>query len=568
MFARGSQRIEGTGRRWKPRLILAMALTMVLTAASVATLVIVQGYPEIRQSHLERAKVEALTAFRSAVDPGIYPTLVELLELGTYVTTVSPIRGGAFFDSIGEYKGHFGTRPLLTWRAAKLDEIDSAFVSNGAAMEMFVDGSDIGVPYGVALQFDLANAWAGIDRDVARAVTEAAAIASALAAALTIMLSAMVILPLNRMDTAIRHALDDPKGAVSNALNWRRKDEFGLVSRGVDQLFYVLSNTFEEDLGNALAIQAHAPFGLVIYNADHSVAGANRAALAFFGVSTPKEIGEFDPAFLRRAADGDRTAEPIAVADLLRVGRVLETGQILRGEDWVPAQIGGAVIRRPNGKVRRYFFMFSDLTDLDAQIAEARAERDALRRDLALEQQQSLQQRHLLDACISVIEEEAPLRPRERARPVMPAQIVNKWYADALRGGFMKPESLRHSRLPPLRIDAAHAEKLFSHALFSVHQRSAAKAPRILVRGNVTDDGRPVYVITEITGDTEDLTAMRAVHSANASIYVTALNRSLVACGGRLLSSIGASNENAVVFDLPPAGIRTSGKTPERRRAA
>lgn len=561
-------RTEKSGRIFVSRIVVAIAVTILLTCLGVASITVNQSYREIRSAHLDRARAHAITAFRAAVDPEFYPTLPQLIDFGNHLVAISPVTGGAYYDAVGDYEAHFGRRPTLTWHTAKLDRMSRVFVDDGNQMEIFVDPNEIGIRHGVALRFDLTDTWAAIDAELARKVTAILATSLASAATLTLLLSAIVLLPISRLQAAVHNVLDDPKDATAHSLNMTRRDEIGQLARGIDQLFYVLSNTFEEDLGNALAIQAHVPYPLVIYSAGGAVEDANFAALDFFGVEKPRQIPKHDEKVLR--FDG----KPQAVAASLERGQICDYGDVLGAEGWVPCLIGGDVIRRQNGSVRRYFLVLADLSVAHAQLREAQGERRAALEDVTRLRQRTRELRHLLDACLAIIEGGATLDDKGPVRSAMPDRVVNAWYRDAIAHGQMMPRSLRHSVLPPIEVHQNLAERLFANALSAVHGRSGVDHPRILVSARMRDDGIPVFTVSEIVEDASQEAKIGSGDISNANLYLAAFTNLLKVSKGRLVRLAGPNGENTLVFQLPPGQAEAypfampARRTPEPPRAA
>ncbi|MCB1490652.1 MAG: PAS domain-containing protein [Rhodobiaceae bacterium] len=541
---------EKARRTFVSRIVVSIAATILLTCSAISGLSIYQAYPSLRDAHFDRARANMVLAFKAAVDSKTYPTLPQLVEYGDHLVEVTTITGGAYFDSVGEYRGRFGHKPLLTWQKAKLDQIERAFVDDNKQMEIFIDPSEIGIDYGIALRFEIKDIWKAIDAELARKITTVLAVTLATTVSLTLLITVIVLVPVNRMRSAVAHTLDDPKDAQSFSLRMRRRDELGQLGRGIDQLFYVLSHTFEEDLGNALAIQAHIPNPLVIYGADGEVEDANPAALAFFDVTNPTEIEPVAHQEVR--IDGS----DLTLREFLERGQGLEYGDFHSGDDWVPCRIGGGIIRRQNGAVRRYFAILTDLTFAQTQMTELKIERDTAQENAGVWASRNRELRDLLDACMAIVENGKVPDTGKQRPSTLPERVINTWYRDAIRTGRMEPRSLRHSVLPPIGVDHGPAKRIFNHVLSAVHARSERDHPKILVTAREKPNGTVEFTIGEVLHDASSEAPMSKTGKTGASIYMAAFTNLLDGIGGRLVRLTGSRGENTLVFRLPASRVR------------
>lgn len=536
------------------RIAITIALTVLIVSGSTAGYTLYNSYGEIRDRGLAHAHHHAILSFRAAVDPSIYPTRDQLLENGRHLVRMGQLQGGAFFDSVGEMKGSFGEKPLLTWQRSKLNKIGRVLVDDGRSMEVFVDPHVVDIDFSVALKFDIADTWAAIDQEVARIMVYGLSVSLAVTAAITILLSYLVLYPLHRVQRAVQLTLDEPKDAITHSLKWRREDEVGVFTRNLDRLFYVLSNTFREDLGNALAIQAHTPHGLIIYAPDGQIDDANPAALEFFEAETPDEINEMDQEFLR--IDG----EVRTVYQVMEAGQTCVQGEILKDGEWLPTLIAGDMIRRSDGRARRYFLLFSDLMFAQLQIDEAIAARDQSIDEIMVQKKQVRSLRGLLDACLAIIENGAPAAKTGRSYTFLPGHAVNAWYREALVHDEMKEDSVRYPLLPQVNVEQELAMRLFSNALSVVQSRSMGNYPNILVTAEERSDQKLVFKITETANSGSDMTTARGLANTNSALYLLAFKNLLRSAKGKMILSAGTDGANVLSFELQAAdGFSLSG---------
>jgi len=505
------------------------------------------SYRAIVAEHVAELRTETVTAFRSAVDKDLYPTLAQLLERGEHLTEVSPILGGAYINGVGELVGRFGERPALTWRMAKLERTESLMTPSGAAMDFFIRPSEIELPQSAILRVDLSDTWVAVSTELARKFTVLLGPMLAGGFLIAFAISSLLLVPLMRMRRSIDFVLDDPANAIQYALRKTRRDEVGRVSRAIDKLYFVLSNTFEEDLGNALAVQARSPICTILFDENGVIIEANDAALTTLGVSDPDDIAALDGRFLQ--VGGEDTTPMAAIEN----GPFLERGAIRLGggaERWLPVLIGGNGIRRPDGTIRRFFINFAPLADFYAQIDEANDKVDKMEAALLKQRGYSLEVRELLEASLAMLGANAQDKTVETERSIMPDRLIGAWYRKCVDNGLMSAKSLRHGYLPPVVMPEAVATRIFEYALALVRGRSPYQEPCILITAQSGGVGRFVFTFSEvITDNREDLNS--DVPREFYTVFSGALNKVVTAGGGSVVGMRGPNRQNQLQIELP-----------------
>ena len=471
------------------RVALVVFVTVVVLDAMVAVPVFISHTNEFVTDQATEAQV----LFAAAVDTTRYPSIETLTLIGENLVRSTKVAGGIVLSGAGEDRAVFGTAPSLTWEDARLDGEVTRFDTETGEFDVFISPEHTQLPYGLILRLDVSKDWALMRQHELKLVIMQFVVAVVLSVLTALVVGTQVVRPLRTVRKAIDFALNAPEETSGLRTGVSRNDEIGELARSVDQLLFLTSTTFTDELAAALAILETSPHGIVTLSEQDHFVSANAAALKLFGERAFAGLLKRDPASLFRSG-----SETVTGVELAARGHLLGPGEILNKDGDFPCLIAGNTVNRSDGSVLRRYLIFVDMRDLVDQVRN-----EVLRRETAEQEVERLSGdlrllRRMFDACLVITELDGGATNRSNAVTVQPEMMVDAWKARLKADGFAVPANVEPGDLPPVLGDPAELRRLFDTALEVVRLRSLSKDPHISISGRMDKGGALDIVILEI----------------------------------------------------------------------
>jgi len=470
------------------RVALIVFATVVVLDAFVAVPVYIGHTNEFIADQASEAKV----LFAAAVDTTRYPSIEALTLIGENLVRSTKVAGGIVISGAGEDRAAFGTVPSLTWADARLDGEVTRFDKETGEFDVFISPEHTQLPYGLILRLDVAKDWAHMRQHELQLVVLLLVVAVVLSVLTAVVVANQVVRPLDKVRKAVDFALNAPEETGGLRTGVSRNDEIGELARSVDQLLFLTSTTFTDELAAALAILETSPHGIVTLSEQDHFVSANAAALKLFGERDFDGLLKRDPASLFRFGD-----ETVTGVELAARGRVLGPGEILSDSGDFPCLIAGDTVTRSDDSVLRRFLIFVDMRDLVEQVRNEVRRREAAESEVERLSGDLRLLRRMFDACLVITELDSGATNRSNAVTVQPNMMVDAWKGRLEADGFSVPTKVEHGDLPPILGDPAELRRLFDTALEVVRLRSLSKDPHISIAGRM-DNGFLDVVVQEI----------------------------------------------------------------------
>ncbi len=518
-----------------------VALVVFLVVILLDAVVTVPVYLTEKESFVRDRTVEALALFSAAVDPTIYPSIETLTRIGDNLVRSTKVDGGVIISGAGEDRAVFGIAPSLTWAEARLGGETSRFDSAAGTFDIFISPERSQLPYGVILRLGVGPDWQALTGNLLEQALLLFAVAIVLSMLTSLIVANQVVRPVETVLKAIEFALDTPEESANFHTGISRNDEIGALARAVDQLIFLTSTTFADDLAAAVSILDMSPHGILTFSEQGHLMSANRAALSLFGERTFEGLLNRDPKSLFRF--GDETVDCIQFAGR---GRVLGPGEILHDPEDFPCLVAGDTVKRSDGTVLRRFLIFVDMRDLVEQVRNEVRRREAaesmvkqLNGDIRL-------MRRLFDACLVVTDLDGGTEGRSNAVTLQPRGMIDAWMERLKADGETMPANVEIGELPPVVGNPAELRRLFDTVLEVVRLRSAAPAPGLSIVGFNGGDTVSI-VVREVAADGGDA----AISSdTDVAILLGAAGTLCRRQQGSLVAMKGKDEANQIAFRL------------------
>ncbi|WP_436644083.1 PAS domain-containing protein [Microbaculum sp. FT89] len=518
-----------------------VALVVFLAAILLNAAVTVFFYHTERNGFVHERSAEALSLFAAAVDPTAYPGIEALTEMGENLVRNTKVDGGVVISGAGEDRAVFGTVPGLTWAEARLSGEVVRFSPATGMFDIFISPEQSRLPYGVILRLNVAEDWQKLSASLFKQAMLLLAVAVVLSVLTVLIVANQVVRPLATIREVVDLTLNAPEdsGAVRTGIS--RSDEIGTLARAVDQLLFLTSTTFTDELAAAVTILEKSPHGILTFSEQGHLISANQAALSLFGERNFTGLLNRDPTSLFRF--GDEAVDCVAFASR---GATLGPGEILQEAGNFPCLIAGDTINRADGTVLRRFLIFVDMRDVVDQVrAEVHRREAAEGRVRELASDLRLMRRNF-DACLVITEMDStgPVRPNPVT--LQPRALIETWSERLAADGEPAPARLEIGDLPPVKGVPADLRRLFDTALEVVRLRSGAPDIRVAISG--AGDGADVEIVfREIT---ETGTDVEIASDVDMAILLGALGVLCRRQGGALMAMTGEDGTNQLAIRL------------------
>lgn len=467
----------------------AVFVAVVILEAAVTVPIYLQ---EKRDFDRQRS-AEALALFTSAVDPARFPSVEALSKSGEGLVNSSKIAGGAVISGAGEERSIFGQMPALTWADARLNGESTRFSSATGAFDVFLSPEDTKLPYGVILRLDATEDWNRLSRHLVDWILMSLLVAAAASTVAALIVAREVARPLHTIHSAVEFTLNNPEDAEGTRTGVSRNDEIGSLARAIDQLLFLTSSTFADELAAAVSILEKAPHAILTFSEHGHLVSANPAALRLFGETSFASLLRRDPESLFRY--GGKTISAAGLADR---GGVLGPGEILNATGDFPCLIAGDTVKRADGTILRRFLMFVDMRDLVDGVRNEVRRRESGDREVRRLNGELQLLRQMFEACLVVTGLDGNEADRANEVTVIPQGLVEAWRSRLAKEGHAI-DRIGVSDLPPVIGDSSALRRLFDIALEIVRLRSRSDNPRIVVSG-VARNGTATFAISETDG--------------------------------------------------------------------
>lgn len=528
------------------RLAHYLGITVYGTVLAVCLATIIYRHAGTVEEHFAEQRQETAEVFRAAVDDRRFPMLPELIENGEHLIRIGAVKGGVYVNSIGEDQGRFGEQPELNWRDATLEQLSERLSPDRQHFDIYLRPEETVLQYGVILRVDAGPIWQSIWSHTRHEFIIGLIVGLVCAVSISVTVMLMVLGPLHKITASVLSAANDPGRAERMLTNIRQKDELGYLSGAVDELLLLVNHLFNEDLANALGIIDSLPEAALIYSGEGELLEANQAAYALFDFESRDDFTEMHNRFLRI----DGTVVP--VRDAVSDGLELTEAEVLLGDNWIPALIGGGAVRRHDGTLKRFFVTMSDLRPIAAEmekLTNRKNESDAAFKDQLLRAEEL---RQMLDACRTLMElSDDTEKPAARMRSILPDRAIAKWLEQAIASGQMSHDGVRHGFLPPITSDDLSVERIFKSALTVVRGRSGRGAPKIVVSAKPASDKLCIFTIAEVASFEGRPRPCAPQREMDTSLHLGVLAKVLSGMSGRITSPASNGSENVVSFVLP-----------------
>lgn len=536
------------------RVALVVFLAVIVLNAAVTIFV----YHTDRNDFVRERTAEALSLFAAAVDSTAYPGIEALTRMGENLVRNTKVDGGVVISGAGEDRAVFGTVPGLTWAEARLNGEVVRFSPATGAFDIFISPEQSRLPYGVILRLNAAEDWRKLSANLFQQAMLLLAVAVVLSVLTALIVANQVVRPVATIRKVVDLTLNAPEdsGAVRTGIS--RTDEIGALARAVDQLLFLTSTTFTDELAAAVTILETSPHGILTFSEQGHLISANQAALALFGERNFTGLLNRDPTSLFRFGD-----EAVDCVEFAGRGRMLGPGEILQEPENFPCLVAGDTVNRADGTVLRRFLIFVDMRDLVDQVrAEVHRREAAERRVTDLVSDLRLMRRNF-DACLVITEMDDTGTARPSPVTLQPRGLIDTWMERLAADGEPVPAGLEIGDLPPVKGVPADLRRLFDTALEVVRRRSGAADARIAI--SATGGGDDVAIVfREITEDGADVEIASDVDMA---ILLGALGVLCRRQGGALMAMTGKDGTNQLAIRLK-VDLTVASEVPAESEAA
>jgi PAS domain-containing protein len=519
-----------------------VALVVFAAVIVLDAIVMIPVYLTEKEDFLVERALEARSLFTAGVDASRYPSIDTLVEVGENLVRNTKVEGGVLISGAGEDRAVFGAVPSLTWAEARLDGKLVLFDSDDGKFDIFISPEETQLPYGLILRLDVAEDWAKLTGHITEQLVLALVVAIVLSILTSLIVANQVVRPLGTIRKTIDVALNAPEEAGSIHTGVSRNDEIGVLAQAVDQLLFLTSTTFSDDLAAAVTILETAQHGILTFSEQGHLISANKAALSLFGESRFEDLLNRDPTSLFRFGD-----ETVDCNEFAGRGRVLGPGEILRdsGEDF-PCLVAGDTVMRADGSVLRRFLIFVDMRALVEQVRSEVHRRETAEREVKKLASDLRLMRRMFDACLVITELGAAGDKRKRSVTLQPRGLVDAWMERLATVGEPPPDHVDIGELPPVIGDPAELRQLFDTALEVVRLRSSSPNPRISITG-ASSGSDVTVVIRECDEKNADLTISKDV---DVALLFGALGVLCRRQDGSIVATTGQEDGNRLAFRL------------------
>lgn len=528
------------------RICRRVGLVVFVTLIVVDVSLLVPSYLKSRTDFERDMRETTLTYVNSAINTRAFPRIETLVGYGEHLVGATEVAGGIFVNSIGDEVGSFGERPWLTWRAAALDRHPWVLEDGGAYFDVYLRPAETSLSYGLILRVDTSEQWNALTNRYLRQMLFTLFAAALITAIILGVVFSMVISPVRRISSAIDSALHAPEKATQTLARLKTSDELGQLGRAVDQLLFLMANTYVEDLATAFAINEQVPGAILTFSEDGHLVSANAAALRLF------KVDGFDELLLRESLGFISVqGEPRPASELIGRGRFFGPAEAIIGDERLPCLAGGDAILRGNGTMSRYFLM---LIDVNMLVNDMRWERQ--RRITAEDEQRQMGRNNAelvekLNACLTLMQmQEIGDDPSESPTvTVRPETITAEWLRLAIANGSVSRSGVRHGNLPPVLGTQSEIEMIFKTALGIVRGRSHQHRPVLEISGTV-EKNIATFLIREVDEDDILSQAVKLNPDADVKLQETALSRLVTRQKGTIVVASDPAGLNEISFQL------------------
>lgn|GEM_PF-2114796 len=520
------------------RIGIAVFVTVLVLDVAVAGL----SYFSHKSEFIADQAAEARVLFTAAVDAARYPSIDTLTEVGNNLVRRTRVEGGVIISGAGEDRAVFGTVPTLTWADARIDGQLARFDEPNRVFDVFISPEQTQLPYGLILRLDAAEDWDKLIAHQMEQILLMLVVAAILGLVTAFFVKSQVVKPAGSIKAVVDLALNSLEDVNGRRTGVSRNDEIGALARSVDQLLFLTSTTFTDELAAALSIIDKSPHGIVTLSEQGYMVSANEAALRLFGERSFKGLLERDPSSLFRYGE-----ETVTSVELASRGRILGPGEVLHEGGDFPCLIAGDTVYRDDGSVLRRFLIFVDMRALVNQVRDEVHRREAAEREVARLSGDLRLLRRLFDACLVVAELDGFVDQRTGSVTMQPKTLIDWWKKRLESEGETVPTKLEYEDLPPVQGEPAELRRLFDTALEIVRLRSGAADPHIAVLGTIEKDN----TVTLLFRESDEAGMDAAIDSKiDVAILFGALGVLCRRQGGSLDAMTGQADGNRVTVKL------------------
>lgn len=475
----------------RPRLHMTI-ITAFLCAVVVAEVIwLVPATILERNERLDNMKREIHMMVRASVDHTSFPTIDTEIAIGERLMTMSPLKGGMFFNAIGNPIRSFGA-PVQTSPETVLFDHSNYWMLDFNTMEVVFLDSETGLPHHLLARIDVTEVNKAVITHIIRSAISILAIIGFSMVVLFLIVHFMILRPLNLLRNAAIYAIESPEYADEHITNLNRGDEIGDLSKALDQLFFGMSLTYREDLLVLESMIQTSAIAIVTYRKDGTMYSANNGALKLFGVNSLAELQGLDQNFLSFKS----ASKPQSLMSTLDKGDYRGQCRLLTKRGERPILIAATTHRDDSNRILRHSMFVVDISryveiidEQAVQIAQHDSVRSGLRAQIA-------ELKLGFESCMLTMQQDQPnYRPALDKTTVMPDRSISSWLSTFSHN---EEDNLFHESLPPVLGSEMEMRNVFRQALTFVQLKSIYNKPNISIGARVTET-EAIFTITDET---------------------------------------------------------------------